>query len=169
MPGTYEKIASTTLGSSSSTISFSSIVDTWTDLRLVILCQNANSAYNVNLRFNSDSGNNYLLTRLYANGSGFGTTRTNTTHAQLSYYGMAYQANSNWSFISVDVFNYKNTNVKKSFIVDTPEKYGGSGYTSKSMGLWNSTAAINEVNFILSGGNFATGTQATIYGIKAAE
>jgi hypothetical protein len=76
MATTYEKIATTTLGSASSTITFNSIAASWTDLRIVLVSVNdASSTQPVEMRFNSDSGTNYSTTNLYGNGGNAGSYR----------------------------------------------------------------------------------------------
>ena len=70
MTATYDPIATTTLGSAASTITFSSIPNTFTDLRLVLfgVTLNATGTYN-QIRFNNDTGTNYSWTQLLGNGS----------------------------------------------------------------------------------------------------
>ena len=55
---TYTQIATTTLGSSQSTITFSSISGAYTDLVLVVTAK-VSSATDLWVRANSDSGSNY--------------------------------------------------------------------------------------------------------------
>ena len=69
MPATYEKIATTTLGSAAADITFSSIASSWTDIRLVFTGTSSVDYSNLFCRLNSDTGTNYSLTRLSGDGS----------------------------------------------------------------------------------------------------
>ena len=69
MAATFEPIATQTLASAASSITFSSIAASWTDLRLVIIGTAAAANY-VTLNINSDTGANYSQTVLYGTGTG---------------------------------------------------------------------------------------------------
>lgn len=164
MPITYRPIATTTLTTSSSTITFSSIPDTYTDL-IVVLQGTANSNYwDLYVRFNSDSGSNYSVTRLWGNGSTVGSNRlTNDNLIQSTYYGTLGTSQSNQI---LNIMNYSNTTRYKNMLTRSNNAANGVDATA---GLWRSTAAINSVTLMMfSGGSFQTGTVATVYGIKAA-
>ena len=75
MPSTYEPIATTTLGSTAATITFSSIPATYTDLRIALVGSLSGGGNYGNLRFNSDSGSNYSVTILRGNGSAASSAR----------------------------------------------------------------------------------------------
>ena len=66
MAATYEPIATTTLGSAASSITFNSIPATYTDLRVVLVGTTTATA-NCWLTFNSDGATNYSDTFLYSN------------------------------------------------------------------------------------------------------
>jgi len=61
---TYEPIASTTLGSAASTITFNSIAASWTDIKLILIGTSSTGGA-VIFRFNNDSGSNYSNVQLY--------------------------------------------------------------------------------------------------------
>ena len=65
---TYEPIATTTLGTSASSVTFSTIPGTYTDLVLVVAGTSAATNGN-EMQFNGDTGNNYSFTLLYGTGS----------------------------------------------------------------------------------------------------
>jgi len=66
MPATYDCIATTTLTSTASSVVFSSIPQTYTDLVVVFVGKNttANVAMTGEFDLNSDGGNNYSATHL---------------------------------------------------------------------------------------------------------
>jgi len=69
--GSYELISTTLLGGNQSSVTFSSIVSTYTHLqiRLSTKTDRAFSFDNVSMRFNSDTGANYSTHLLYNNAS----------------------------------------------------------------------------------------------------
>lgn len=161
---TYEPIATTTLGSAASSITFSSIANTWTDLRLVLtgtMVTTANSAY---LRFNSDAGTNYSRTTLNGNGTSASSNRA-TSQAQM-YVTFDDISTTNPTLITIDIFSYAGSTNKTCLAVHNNDN-NGSGVVNYQVGLWRSTSAITTVA-ITGNSNFAIGTTATIYGIKAA-
>jgi len=165
MPATYEPIGTTTLTGTSATITFSSISSSYTDLRLVFV---GTGDANVTLRFNSDTGTNYSVARMAADGStteralSSGNTSINTTAAE------ALPA-STPAMITADIFSYAGNKLKPVLITQSQDK-NGSGWVSYSVGLWSSTSAITSVTITAIGGValFNSGTTATLYGIKAA-
>jgi hypothetical protein len=163
MATTYEKIATTTLGSASATITFNSIAASWTDLRIVLV-GTTETAGGFAIRFNSDSGTNYSRTALYGTGSVAGS-QTNTNDAQLR---IANINSSNPSLITCDVFSYAGSTYKTALGEGSDDR-NGSGVVARNVGLWRNTAAITSITLIeVNGYNFATGTTATLYGILKA-
>ena len=67
-----------------------------------------------------------------------------------------------------DVFSYAGSTFK-TVLGEASLDANGSGYVSRGVGLWRSTSAINSINIFSTVSNsFATGTTATLYGIKNA-
>lgn len=166
MPATYEKIATTTLGSAQANITFSSISSAYTDLRLVVVGTIANANYDVVMRFNSDTGSNYSFTYLGGTGSAANSGRgTSTTNIQLN-------AGAGWSttipsMAAVDIFSYAGSTYKTILNLLSNDQ-NGSGSVNAIVGLWRSTSAITSVSVIGSSTNLQTGTTATLYGILKA-
>ena len=70
MTATYEKIATTTLGSAQATVTFSSISGAYTDLVAICNFGGASAAEDFTIRFNGDTNNaNYSSRRLYTDTS----------------------------------------------------------------------------------------------------
>jgi hypothetical protein len=163
MPMTYEPIATTTLTTAQSSVTFSSIPGTYTDL--VIVCQVAfvTAANEIRLRFNSDSGSNYSYTRLKGNGSSASSDRySNDNHIHIGSPGNDAVIGNSINQIN----NYSNTTTYKTVV-------SRSNFTNRELiataGTWRSTAAITTVYIDNSGGqNITSGSTFTIYGIKAA-
>jgi hypothetical protein len=163
MPATYEKIATTTLGSSSPTITFSSIAANWTDLRLTIVATGT-AASNVNMVFNS-SGSACSWTQLAGSGSAASAGRIGTGVGR-AYITLNFDVLSTTvpQMYTADIFSYAGS-TNKTCLVTFQEDKNGSGYVGNKVAMWPSTAAITSIT--LNGTNFATGTTATLYGIKS--
>ena len=159
MTATYEKIATNTLGSTTTTVTFSSIVGTYTDLVLIIAGTSIGADYSINLRFNSDTGSNYSSTFLQGNGTAASSNRdTSQTSANA---GSITTIQSN-SIISIP--NYSNTTTYKTVL----GRGNASGARTRFYaGLWRDTSAITSIAVNTNGSDFASGCVFTLYGIKA--
>ena len=165
MPTTYEPIATQTLGSAASSITFSSIPATYTDLRVVFaIIGGAGTAGQFDITYNNDTSSLYSITRLYGDGSSAGSSR---------YSGTAlYPCQNSFSstppvFTTIDLFSYAGSTFKTALITYSNDA-NGSGSAERSVGLYRSTTAISRIDLGGVGGTFAIGTTATLYGIKNA-
>ena len=163
MPSTYEPIATTTLGSSASSITFSSISSAYTDLRAVIV---TTATTNPGLYFQINSTTTgYSQTTLYGNGtSAASTNNTSGNRIYLTLAGNTYTSTP--SMYTVDIFNYAGSTYKTMLTTSTADN-NGSGTVQRDVGLWQNTAAINTLYFYV-GGTFNPGTTITLYGILKA-
>jgi hypothetical protein len=162
MTATYEKIATTTLGSNQNTVTFSSISGSYTDL-IVISDGNSTGSANINLRFNSDSGSNYSRTRMYGDGSSAGSDRNSNQTSINDIVGTINSTTSRGNYIA-QIQNYSNTTTYKTAIV----RGNSQQYAMAGVGLWRSTSAINTIELICGdAANFRSGSTFTLYGIKA--
>lgn len=161
MPATYEPIATTTLGASASSITFSSIASTWTDLRLVLVATGTSGTV-TGLRFNSDTATNYSNVYMYGNGSA-PTSSVNNSDNRI-YLGWDLLSTTIPFMFTCDIMRYAGS-TNKTVLITSSEDKNGSGFVYRSVGMWRNTAAITSITLL---SNFATGTTATLYGIKAA-
>lgn len=162
---TYEKIATTTLGSANSTITFSSISSAYTDLR-IIMTATGDSASIGQLRFNGDTASNYSSTYLYGNGTS-ALSSNRTARAGIDFFEGSVSTTIP-SLATIDIFSYTSTSVNKTCLITGSLDRNGSGQVENIVGLWRSTAAITSVTLRGNGMNWAIGTTATIYGILKA-
>lgn len=161
---TYDLIASQTLASAASSITFSSIAASWTDLRLV-LTASATSATTAYSYVNGDnSGGHYSSTNIYGDGTNSGSQKTTNTN------GINLTINSiptgKWATFTIDYLSYAGSTYK-TYLTTESNDQNGTGYTSRWVALWRNTAAITSVTLYVDT-TFATGTTASLYGIKAA-
>jgi hypothetical protein len=165
MPATYEKIATTTLGSNSSTITFSGISGSYTDLRLVLVAKFNAAGREVRMTFNSDTGTNYSRTFI----QGEGTTATSFRSSNRANLDIISNGGSDtqFSLTTVDVFSYAGS-TNKTCLYSGALDANGSGYVNACVGLWRSTSAITSITLTTSSDLLVTGTTATLYGILKA-
>jgi hypothetical protein len=161
MPATYDSIATTTLGSSATTYTFSSIPQTYTDLTLIFAGSATN---NINLRFNGDTGSNYSTTRLTADGSGVGgvgSDRFSNATFIIGPYDPGTVQVSIWQ-----IMGYSDSTKNKTAFA----KGGGSTQgVAMDVGLWRNTNAITSVTVHIDGAySMGAGSIISLYGIKAA-
>jgi hypothetical protein len=157
---TYFPIATTTLGSNQTSITFNSFSG-YTDLRLVGAVTSAASQNNY-LQFNSDTGTNYSSTYLAGTGSSAVSGRTSTTNqGYVDYVGTTGQHT-----LIIDIMNYSNSTTYKTWLTK-----GGDAATNviAYVGLWRNTAAITSLSLInTTASGLLTGSTFTLYGISAA-
>jgi hypothetical protein len=164
--GAYDSIATATASGAPSTLSFTSIPQTYTHLQLRII--GGNNGYACDMTFNSDTGANYASHRLTANNglevtSGSRTSFNAIRFAQWS--GLNYSG-STVSATVMDILDYKNTNKYKTSRDFTGYDTNSAGYLDFESGLWMSTAAITRIDLTMQIGTWATGSTVALYGIK---
>lgn len=165
MPATYDAIATTTLGSSASVITFSGISSGYTDLKLIVTGTMSTSA-NLRMRFNSDAGTNYSQQVIAGNG----TSASSAAVVNQSYIDLMYNSYFTSTTVTAsfaDIFSYSGSTFKTS-LIQRPSDFNGSGFVENMVGLWRSTSAINRIDLIPQLGTISTGTTATLYGILRA-
>jgi hypothetical protein len=166
-------IATTTLSGSASTITLSSIPNTFSHLRLHIYARvDGSSGTNMPIRFNGDAtGANY---RVHYVGGSVGSNFSGDFGASPSYGDVGWAAGStdtanSYGFSVVDILDYTNTNKYKTVraingVLQTAST--GAGLAGLWSSLWMSTSAINSITLLTSAGNFLTNTTVSIYGIS---
>jgi hypothetical protein len=164
MTSTYEKIASTTLGSTASTVTFSSIPATYTDLVLISNVKASGGNCYPYIRLNSDTGTNYSYTYMSGTGSSALSGRASNTAVNFMYgYSYATTANNNFNSL-IQVMNYSNTTTNKTMLSRSNNAENSS---DTGVGLWRNTAAVTTVTMVGNSNDFAAGSTFTLYGIKA--
>jgi hypothetical protein len=158
---TYEPIATTTLTSATSTVTFGSIPQTYTDLVLVTTVAVPTDGY-FKLLLNSDTGTNYSRTTFY----GGGTATSNRNTNEVAWYIDADTTLTNGLTATSHIMNYSNSTTFKSCLY---QFNAPAVYALISARLWRNTAAITSLTCSQVGSStFSTGSIFTLYGIKAA-
>lgn len=168
MPATYEPLATTTLSSTATDVTFSSISSLYTDLVLVMNIFVSSDGEAPQLQFNSDTGTNYSTTFFEGNGTSGASYRwTSRANIELSY-NIGGNSTSPQPIIC-NVMNYSNTTTNKSVLSRWNSASGGTyPGVNTSVSLWRSTSAINAIKIFPGAGNFNSNSTFTLYGIKAA-
>jgi len=164
-PTSFESIATVNGNGSAASYTFSSIPSTYTSLQLRCLTNDGSGNF-LNLRFNSDTGANYVWHRLQGNGtSASATALTASTQARIGYN----TANTNVFNASIaDIQNYAVSTQNKT--VRCLNGYDSNGDTDLGAvqmwsSLWLNTAAITSIT-VFSAANFITGSTFALYGVK---
>ena len=161
---TYTPIATNTVsGSSTNTITFSSIPQTYTDL---ILVTNWSGGDYSAIRVNGDTGSNYSETLVAGAGSSVGSARN--SNYNLFDFQVAGQSNVEMTQI-VQFMNYSNATTYKTLLARLSNAASGS-YVGAHALLWRSTSAITSITFFnqTSSLYWAAGSTFTLYGIASA-
>jgi hypothetical protein len=161
MPATYEPIQTYTLSANTSSITFSSIPGTYTDLVLIANSGQVTADGFYGIRFNGDSNTNYSNTQILGNASTIISNSNNSTN--IGYVHSTNEGSVEDTLV-INIPNYQNTNVFKNILSRSNSK---SYRVVLSLSMWRSKSAITSVT--LSGGsNLLSGSTFTLYGIKAA-
>jgi hypothetical protein len=160
----FESISSTTLSSTSSTISFSSIPQTYKHLQIRVLSAQTNATQGARLFYNGDTTTaNYWAHAETGNGSSAASSNGNNN------YGLYYSGTTSGYYNAViDILDYTNTNKRKMFRSIQGYDLNGSGIVVHLSGLWNDTAAITSMQFSDLGSIFQIGSSFALYGIRGA-
>jgi len=166
---TYELIATTTSGGAN--IEFTSIPATYTDLILVQTHRNDSQATDTDgfFRFNDDTGNNNTYQGMLT-----GVADYTTPWSAIMWFADPFSGNEA-SGITLQISNYANTNIKKSYVTHIGSTDGNAHQTQ--IGYWNSTSAITSIKSFSADrwrmvgatpDNFNSGSIFSLYGIKEA-
>jgi len=166
MADTFVKIATVTVGAGgASSIDFSSIPSTYTDLQVVFSTRVSGSG-------------NYLQCNVGVNGQGSGTNITartlwgvgTTVGSNTSEYGFHSTGSSATAstFANASIYfpNYAGSTNKSYSVDDVTENNATDAVRHFTAGLWSQTAAINQLTFTPSSGSFVQYSTATLYGIS---
>jgi hypothetical protein len=167
MPNTFTKIASVTVGLlGSSSLSFTSIPSTYTDLCIKLSGRSANVSNFDNPRLTINSSTSTFTRReIYAE---TGSVGSESVADRLIGVVPAFNATSN-TFGSLDFYlpNYTSANYKSYSVDSVTENNSSTQAMWLLAGLWSTTSAITDVTITLNtAANFVQYSTATLYGIK---
>lgn len=168
------RLAQVVTSGSQSTISFSTISGSYTNLKIVVIGRDtaASGDLQVRLKINGDgtSGNYTSSQYLLGNASSTGAGTEAASAAGSIIFNMGGTANNAAAMGSAEIIipNYALTTFQK-VVYSTTASYGSvsSGYTAcfQRMFVWKSTAAITDLLLTAGGTAFVDGSVATLYGM----
>ena len=164
---TYVSIASQTLTSAVTDITFSSISGAYTDLVLLASIAQSAGGGGFRFQFNSDTGSNYSTTELGSyEGTVYLAKPANATGGYLTYNsGVPLNA---FQPAIINFMNYSNTTTYKTTLAHLGNTSDNGRGIDVTANLWRNTAAITTIKMYMSANNFIVGSTFSLYGIKAA-
>ena len=171
LPGSYESIATVTVGASgAATVSFSSIPSTFKHLQIRGIGRSTDGGgadVTGRLQFNSDTAANYSTHRLYGYGSSAGADGT-ANASQISFASILADGNlaSCFSVSVCDILDYADTNKYKTTRSLTGGEYNSGGMMFVNSGSWRSTSAVTSIVLFPSSGSWKQYSSFALYGIR---
>lgn len=162
----YESIA--TVSGSGTSITFSSIPQTYKHLQVRAIQRSSRAAGNDygNIFLNGDTtGGNYTQHRLRGDGSSASAAAGTSDYSYGDYPAASTTANVFGGFI-FDLLDYADTNKYKTQRALFGYDANGSGQINLLSKLWLSTAAVTSITFDNRGANWDSNTVFALYGIK---
>jgi hypothetical protein len=156
---TYTPLATVTLASTNTSITFTSIPATYRDLVVVSNISRATADGLIQIQLNSDTGSNYSRVWMLGSGSGSGNSGTSTDsgYKMLSY-------STRISTVISQLFDYSATDKHKTMLW----RGNDSGAEVSAMaGRWANTAAVTTLRVHTVVGDFASGSTFSLYGVIA--
>jgi hypothetical protein len=149
---TYDLLESVTLASAASSVTFSSIDQSYGDLILTISSTGSGNTY---VRFNSDSGSNYSSVSMAGDGS------STSSYAATEAFGRLSNAsrNSTPSIYVGQIMDYSATDKHKSWL----SRENISTFVAAIAGRWANTSAITQIELV--SGTYNSGSVISLYGI----
>jgi hypothetical protein len=169
MPATYEPITTTTVANTTTTqITISSIPQTYTDLKMVIVAGSGGS-----LRMWLNNSNSTELSDVTLAGQAanvYGTYSASTTKSYIAgIFDVMPSGASNYGLYTVDIFGYTGTSANKGWLATEAGNLGNTGVVSASAGVYRNTSAITRIDLdLFNSTGFTSGSTITLYGILKA-
>jgi hypothetical protein len=155
---TYTPLATVTLGSSASTVTFSNIPAIYRDL-ILIGTGAATSAAGIAVRYNGDTSSNYFRVFMQGTGSGSGTSAADTQN-RLFISGW----NTTNNNVIHQIMDYSATDKHKTSV---SRGNSPAGELFAMAGRWANTSAITSITVLLDANNIAAGSTFSLYGVIA--
>ena len=159
---TYRPLATVTLGSSASSVTFSSIPATYRDLILVFDGTTTDAA-DFRLRLNNDSGSNYSYVLM--GGRAAGTTSAAGSSQTVMYPVLGTSiAGQRINYIA-QVMDYSATDKHKTVLFR--DNGNNAIFVAASAQRWANTGAVTQLNLFLTTSTYAAGCTISLYGVIA--
>lgn len=171
--GAFESIASTTLTSTTTSVTFSSIPSDYQHLQIRFIGRFNDTGIGIDwtyLRLNGVTTSTYATHRLFGDGSSV----TAAGNANYPFIGIpncipfnGTTANT-FGGVIIDIHDYASTNKNKTVRAFAGADLNGSGNIGLTSGFLNSTSAITSITLYGSSVSWVAGSTFSLYGIKGA-
>lgn len=161
---TYDPIASTTLTSSASSVTFSSIPADYRDL--ILVCNGLWSATlgaDIRMTVNGDA-TNYYQVYMYGNGSSASSAASGANAYLVPWPTSLGYSSSDALQLTFNIMDYSATDKHTSFLWRGNNASTG---TIASAGRWGVTTAVSSITFTLDTGQYGAGATFSLYGVAA--
>ena len=166
----YASITTTTLGTATATITFSSIPATYKHLQIRVLARSDRSAGVdiMSMRMNSDTAANYSDHLLYGDGTTAQTdVNINATKINIQRLASDNLSANIFSDFVIDILDYADTNKYKTIRYLSGYDANGSGRVGLGSGSWRNTAAVTSITLDSAfSANYKQYSSFALYGIK---
>ena len=157
---TFDVLATQTISSTVSSVTFNSIDQTYTDLYLVMKATRGitgSGSADANITFNGDTGANYSNGLLYESAAAKSSNRVN-----LNWMGSV--GDNEYKISRIHIQDYSNNTTIKTAI----GRWGGTAASESrvSSGQWRNTSPITSITITPANG-IGAGSSFTLYGIRA--
>ena len=171
MPSTYVLISSTQLTSTTSSVTFSSIPSTYTDLVVKVSGRSTQTALAASVRFfiNGNTGNVYSFTRLLGTGTGTSTYTSGTGNELYFNNGVSGASSTTNAFGTAEIYipNYLSTTNKPMSSQQAQETNSSAANMGITATLTAITSAITSIEVATNPGeSYVAGSSFYLYGIK---
>jgi hypothetical protein len=167
-------IATVSLTSSASQVTFSNIPATYTHLQIRYIGQlvtGFTGGDNSRVTINGDTNANYSYHQMYGNGSSAYASGGSSSNNMLIAYLGGNGSTSKYAAGVVDILDYTSTSKYKTIrVFSGVDTNSSDGIIFLSSGLWQSTSAVTSVTFGYNNGtnNINQNSHFALYGIKSA-
>jgi hypothetical protein len=159
---TYTPLATVTLASNTSSVTFTGIPATYRDL-IFVFAGTATAQSSSRFRMNGITGSNYSFVRAGGNGSTTFSSAPTDTYFPLVWSNS--ELSTTQSNAIVQIMDYSATDKHKTVLIrETNNNPSGPAVTMYA-GRLDTTSAITSLTALVSANNFATGSTFSLYGV----
>jgi hypothetical protein len=171
----FDSIATVTLGTSASSITFSSIPATYRHLQIRGIVRDTGTAADWNIlsaTFNGDTAGNYSSHGIRAYGATADIYPVQFTSASNMYFGLLPSSfagyGTTYAATVFDVLDYADTNKYKTLrtLNGSDANSATYGYVYIGSGNWRSNTAVNSISITAPGRTLAQYSSFALYGVK---
>lgn len=170
MPSTYELVSSNVLTTAASSVTFSAIPSTYTDLVLRASARGSDSGNNApfNIQINGDTGSNYSRIRTYGyNGTAYSNLSASATaYVDSAFFNLGTTTADTFASIELYIPNYLSTASKQISGSNAMENNATTAINDMHAVLYRGTSPVTSLAFIHASGDYVAGSSFYLYGIK---